>query len=157
MVVRSVIYTDANFCCSYAFFGQVCVSSTHFEKCKRNPCLSCKNVTLWHWKKVEAIQTGIKMYSLFMYMTTPSLKDKLDHSWQCRQRDIVEATETLWSPQEDNLPHPVHLPGHELQNCPRRPAVWKFWGEDWSPAGVPAFTVPLPPGHRLDHEDHNNR
>ena len=44
-----------------------------------------------------------------------------------------------------------------FQNCPRRPAVWKFRGEDWSPAGVPAFTFPLPPGHRLDHEDHNNR
>ena len=40
-----------------------------------------------------------------------------------RQTDNVEATETLWSPQEDNLPHPEHLPGHELQNCPRRPAV----------------------------------
>ena len=37
--------------------------------------------------------------------------------WQCRQGDNVEATETLWSLQEDNLPHPVHLPGHELQNC----------------------------------------
>ena len=43
--------------------------------------------------------------------------------WQCRQRDNVEATETLWSPREDNLPFPVHLPGHKLQNCPRRPAV----------------------------------
>ena len=32
----------------------------------------------------------------------------------------MEATETLWSPQEDNLPHPVNLPGHELQNCPHR-------------------------------------
>ena len=63
----------------------------------------------------------------------------------------------IWSPQEDSLHHPVHLPGHELQNCPRRPAVRKFRGEDWSPAGVPAFTVPLSPGHRLDHEDHNNR
>ena len=77
--------------------------------------------------------------------------------WQCRQRDNVEATETLWSPQEDNLPYTVHLSGHELQNFPSRPAVWKFRGEDWSLAGVPAFTVPLPPGHRLDHEDHNNR
>ena len=42
---------------------------------------------------------------------------------QCRQRDNVEATETLWSSREDNLPHPVHLSEHELQNCPRRPAV----------------------------------
>ena len=77
--------------------------------------------------------------------------------WQCRQRDNVEVTETLWRPREDNLPHPVHLSGHELQNCPRRPAVWKFRGENWSSAGVPAFTVPLPPDHRLDHEDHYNR
>ena len=38
-------------------------------------------------------------------------------------RESVEATETLWSPQKDNLPHPVHLPGHELQNCPRWPGV----------------------------------
>ena len=38
-------------------------------------------------------------------------------------RDKMEATETLWSPQEDILPHPVHIPGHEMQNCPRRPAV----------------------------------
>ena len=72
---------------------------------------------------------------------------------QCRQRDNVEATETLWSPREDNLPHPVHLSGHELQDCPRRPAVWKFRGEDWSSTGVSAFTVPLSPGHRLDYED----
>ena len=42
---------------------------------------------------------------------------------QCRQRDNVEATETLWSSREDNLPHPVHLSEHELQDCPRRPAV----------------------------------
>ena len=34
----------------------------------------------------------------------------------------MEATETLWSPQEDNLPHPMHLPGHELQDCPRHGA-----------------------------------
>ena len=34
---RSVIYTDANFCRSYAFFGQVCVSSMHFEKCQHDP------------------------------------------------------------------------------------------------------------------------
>ena len=26
-----------------------------------------------------------------------------------------------------------------------------------SSTGVPAFTVPLPPDHRLDHEDHYNR
>ena len=38
----------------------------------------------------------------------------------------VEATETLWSPREDNLPDPVHLSGHELQNCPRRPLSEKF-------------------------------
>ena len=76
---------------------------------------------------------------------------------QCRQRDNVEATETLWCPREDNLPHPVHLSEHELQDCPRRPAVWKFRGEDWSSAWVLAFTLPLPSCHRLDHEDHYNR
>ena len=75
----------------------------------------------------------------------------------CRQRDNVEATETLWSPREYNLPHPVHLSGHELQDWLCRPAVSKFCGEAWSSAGVPAFTVPLPPGHRLDHGDHHNR
>ena len=32
----------------------------------------------------------------------------------------MEATETVWSPQEDNLPHPVHLSENELQNCSRR-------------------------------------
>ena len=31
--------------------------------------------------------------------------------------------ETMWSSCEDNLPHPVHLSEHELQDCPRRPAV----------------------------------
>ena len=86
---------------------------------------------------------------------------KLHRLWedlrQCRQRDNVEATETLWSPREDNLPHSVHLSEHELQDCPRWPAVWKFRGEDWSSAGVLAFTLPLPSGHRLDHEDHYNR
>ena len=40
-----------------------------------------------------------------------------------RQTIIMEATETLWSPREDNHRHPVHLSGHELQDCPRRPAV----------------------------------
>ena len=76
---------------------------------------------------------------------------------QCEQRDNVEATETLWNPREDNLPHTVHLSGHELRNCPRRPAVWKFRGEDWHSAGVPAFTVPLSPGHLLDHEDNYSK
>ena len=46
-----------------------------------------------------------------------------EKAFDSRQRDNVEATETLWSPQKDNLPHPLHLPGHELQNCPCRPAV----------------------------------
>ena len=68
----------------------------------------------------------------------------------------MEATETLWSPREDNLPHPVHLSGHELHDFPHRPADLKFRGEYWSSARVPAFTVPLPPGHRLDLKDHNN-
>ena len=31
----------------------------------------------------------------------------------------MEATETPWSPRENNLPHTVHLSGDELQNCPR--------------------------------------
>ena len=66
---------------------------------------------------------------------------------QCRWRDNVGATETLWSPREDNLPHSVHLSGHELQNCPHRPAFWKFRGKDCSLARMPAFTIPLPPGH----------
>ena len=50
----------------------------------------------------------------------------------CRQKYKVEAIETLWNAREDNLPHPVHLSGHELQDCPCRPAVGKFRGEDWS-------------------------
>ena len=48
------------------------------------------------------------------------LWERLRH---CRQRDNLEATETQWNPRKDNLPHPVHLPGQELQDCPRRPAA----------------------------------
>nr|KAG5689406.1 hypothetical protein BaRGS_017924 [Batillaria attramentaria] len=46
---------------------------------------------------------------------------------------------------------------HELQDCPCRPVVRKLGGEDRSPPGMPVVPVPLPPGHRLDHEDHHNR
>ena len=53
----------------------------------------------------------------------PAEAIKAEGIWQCRQRDSVEATEMLWSPREDNFPHPVHLSAHELQNCPRRPDV----------------------------------
>ena len=46
-----------------------------------------------------------------------------DKAFDSVDRDNVEVTETLWSPREENHPHPVHLPGHELRDCPRRPAV----------------------------------
>ena len=46
-----------------------------------------------------------------------------EKAFDCVDRENVEATETLWSPQEDNLPHQVHLPGHELQNYPRQSVV----------------------------------
>nr|KAG5685953.1 hypothetical protein BaRGS_029448 [Batillaria attramentaria] len=37
------------------------------------------------------------------------------------------------------------------------PVVRKLRGEDRSPPGMPVVPVPLPPGHRLDHEDHYSR
>ena len=76
---------------------------------------------------------------------------------QCGQRDAVEAAEALWSPREDHRSHPLYLPWHELQDRSRLPAVRKRRGQDWSPARVPAVTISLPSGHRLDHEDHHNR
>ena len=76
---------------------------------------------------------------------------------QCGQRDAVEAAEALRSPGEDHRPYPLYLPGHELQDRSRRPAVRKLRGQDCSPSKVPAVTISLPSGHRLDHEDHHNR
>ena len=75
----------------------------------------------------------------------------------CGQRDAVEAAEALRSPGEDHRPYPLYLPGHELQDRSRRPAVRKLRGQDCSPSRVPAVTISLPSGHRLDHEDHHNR
>nr|KAG5700710.1 hypothetical protein BaRGS_029075 [Batillaria attramentaria] len=37
------------------------------------------------------------------------------------------------------------------------PVVRKLRGEDRSPPGMPVVPVSLPPGHRLDHEDHYSR
>nr|KAG5704999.1 hypothetical protein BaRGS_022841 [Batillaria attramentaria] len=39
----------------------------------------------------------------------------------------------------------------------RWPVVRKLRGEDRSPPGMPVVPVSLPPGHRLDHEDHYSR
>ena len=53
----------------------------------------------------------------------PSLH-QLHRQWeglrQCGQRDAVEAAEALRSPGEDHRPHPLYLPGHELQYRSRR-------------------------------------
>ena len=50
--------------------------------------------------------------------------DQLHRLWeglrQCGQRDAVEAAEALRSPGEDHRPHPLYLPGHELQYRSRR-------------------------------------
>ena len=87
--------------------------------------------------------------------------DQLHRLWeglrQCGQRDAVEAAEALRIPGEDHRPHPLYLPGHELQDRSRRPAVRKLRGQDWSPSRVPTVTISLPSGHRLGHEDHHNR
>ena len=69
----------------------------------------------------------------------------------------MEATEALQSPGEDHHPHPLYLPGLELQDRSRQPAVRKLQGQDWSPSRVPVVTISLPSGHQLDHEDHHNR
>ena len=42
-------------------------------------------------------------------------------------------------------------------SCNIAHAVRKLRGQDWSPSRVPAVTISLPSGHRLDHEDHHNR
>ena len=71
--------------------------------------------------------------------------------------------ETLWKllrhygVPEKIISHPMYVPGHELQDRSRRPGVRQLRGKDRSPPGVPAITVPLPPSHRLDHEDRHNK
>ena len=69
----------------------------------------------------------------------------------------MEVTKALRSSREDHLSHPMYVPGHELQDRSRQPDVRQIRRKDRSPPGVPAITVPLPPSHRLDHEDHHNR
>ena len=42
-------------------------------------------------------------------------------------------------------------------SCKIAHAVRKLRGQGWSPSRVPAVTISLPSGHRLDREDHHNR
>ena len=45
---------------------------------------------------------------------------------QRRQRNAVKTAAALWSTREVCLPHPLHLPGNDLQGSTCRPAVGEF-------------------------------
>ena len=57
---------------------------------------------------LEQLEWNSPLYINFIYY---------EKAFDSVDRGNVVAAETLWSPREDNLPHPVHLSGHELQNC----------------------------------------
>lgn len=58
-------------------------------------------------------------------------------------KNTIKATKALRILREDHSPHPIYLPGHELQCHPRWPAVRQLWSEDRCTSGLPAITVVL--------------